>query len=446
MLKTASQSPSSLSPPQVLTSLAALLREWLPKQRWFAGKGRPVTDLEVLSTTALHPGCLHLLIRTGHSGQPDDCYQLILGVRENLPLRLQHAFIGRPDAGPLAGLTVYDALLDPRSATLLLERLRTPGAMGPLRFERDAQTVVPEGLEPRLLEGEQSNTSLVYGDSYILKLFRRVHQGINPDLEVPRALARGGCARVPAAVAWFWTTEPRKMTLGVLQPFLREATDGWTLALQSLAAGEDFSDEAYELGRATAEVHLALTRAFGVEPLDPHGGVRLAAAMTSRLESAADQVADLVPYVSRLKSAYGAVAARGTGRQAQRIHGDLHLGQVLRANDRWFVIDFEGEPARPLAERRHPQAPVRDVAGMLRSFDYAAYTRRPRRAQWVERCREAYCAGYAAESPWDPRADAELLRAYETDRAVYEALYETRHRPDWLPVPMAAIARLAEES
>ncbi|CAM5610853.1 Maltokinase OS=Streptomyces alboniger OX=132473 GN=CP975_03535 PE=3 SV=1 [Streptomyces alboniger] len=446
MLQTASQSPSSLSPPQLLTSLAGLLRAWLPGQRWFAGKGRPVTDLSVLSTTELHPGCLHLLIRTGHEGRPDDCYQLILGVREHLPARLHHAVIGRPDAGPLAGLTVYDALLDPWSAGLLLERLRVPGATGPLRFERDARSVVPEGLPPRLLDGEQSNTSLVYGDTYILKLFRRIQYGINPDLEVPRALAGGGCARVPAPVAWFWTTEPRKMTLGVLQPFLREATDGWTLALQSLASGADFGEESFELGRATAEVHLALAGAFPTEPPDPHGGARLAAAMTGRLETAARQVPGLVPYVSRLRAAYAAVAARGLGRPAQRIHGDLHLGQVLRAGDRWFVIDFEGEPARPLAERRNAQTPVRDVAGMLRSFDYAAHTHHPRRNAWVRRCREAYCAGYAAEARWDPRTETELLRAYETDRAVYEALYEARHRPDWLPVPMAAIARLAEES
>ncbi|MGW0534914.1 maltokinase N-terminal cap-like domain-containing protein [Streptomyces sp. NPDC003032] len=446
MLKTASQSPGSLSPPQLLTSLAGILRGWLPEQRWFAGKGRPVTDLAVLSMTELHPGCLHLLIRTGPVGPPEDCYQLLLGVREHVPLRLHHAIVGRPDAGPLEGLTVYDALLDPWSAGLLLERLRVPGETGPLRFERDARTVVPAGLPPRLLGGEQSNTSLVYGDSFILKLFRRVQYGINPDLEVPWALAGRGCARVPAPVAWFWTTEPRKATLGVLQPFLPEATDGWTLALRSLALGEDFTDESYELGRATAEVHLALAQAFGSEPPDPYGGSPLAAAMTGRLESAALQMTALVPYVSRLKTAYGAVAGRGPGREAQRVHGDLHLGQVLRAGDRWFIIDFEGEPARPLDERRRAQAPIRDIAGMLRSFDYAAHTRRPWRPRWVRRCREAYCAGYAAESTWDPRAEAELLRAYETDRAVYEALYEARHRPDWLPVPMAAIARLAEES
>ncbi|MEV6104539.1 maltokinase [Streptomyces sp. NPDC051940] len=446
MLKTASQSPGVLSRPQLSASLAGLLREWLPKQRWYAGKGRPVTELAVLSATELYPGCLHLLVRTGHTGQSDDCYQLLLGVREQLPPRLRHAFIGRPDTGPLTGLSVYDALLDPWSATLLLERLRVPGVAGPLRFERDARTVVPGGLTPRLFDGEQSNTSLVYGDAFILKLFRRVQHGVNPDLEVPRALARGGCDRVPAAVAWFGTTEPRPMTLGVLQPFLRDATDGWTLALRSLAEGDDFSAESYELGRATAEVHGALARAFGTGPVDPRGGELLAAAMTERLENAARQVAGLAPHMARLKAAYRTVAAGGPGRPAQRIHGDLHLGQVLRAGQRWFVIDFEGEPARPLSERRHAQSPVRDVAGMLRSFDYAAHARPPRQAGWVRRCRDAYCAGYAAQAPWDPRAEAGLLRAYETDRAVYEALYEARHRPDWLPVPMAAIARLAEES
>ncbi|MEU6826013.1 maltokinase [Streptomyces atriruber] len=444
MLPTATQPREGLNPPLLLTSLAGVLRQWLPEQRWFAGKGLPVTDLAVVSTTELHPGCLHLLIRSRHAGSRDDCYQLLLGVSRVLPPRLHHAVIGRPSEGPLAGFTVYDALHDPRSAALLLERLRTPGTAGPLRFERDAQTVVPPGLTPRVLDGEQSNTSLVYGDSYILKVFRRIQYGVNPDLEVPRALAGEGCARVPSPVAWFWTNEPRKTTLGVLQPFLRGATDGWTLALQSLASGRDFTDESYELGRATAEVHLALAQVFVPGTPDRHGGRRLAAAMISRLDTTARQVPALVPYVSRLRAAYDAVAARGPGRPPQRIHGDLHLGQVLRAGHRWFVIDFEGEPAHPIAERIRAQAPVRDVAGMLRSFEYAAHAGRPRRPRWAQRCREAYCAGYAAEAAWDPRAQADLLRAHETDRAVYEALYEARHRPDWLPVPMAAIARLAE--
>jgi maltokinase len=366
---------------------------------------------------------------------------LLLGVRKQRAPRLDRAFIGRAEEGPLAGLAVYDALYDPRAAQLLLERLRRPGTVGPLRFESDPAAEVPGGLAPRLLDAEQSNSSLVYGDSYILKVFRRIQPGVNPDLEVPGALAAQGCARVPAPVAWFRTDEPWPATLGVLQPFLPDAADGWTLALHALAAGDDFTTEAHELGRATAEVHLALATAF---PPGVHGETGLAvAAMTARLESAAHSVPALAPFVPGLRTAFAALTTCDAGPPAQRIHGDLHLGQVLRAGRDWFVIDFEGEPSRPLSERCSTQSPVRDIAGMLRSFDYAARQRRPWRPEWARRCREAFCAGYAARAGWDPRKKHALLRAHETDRAVYEVLYEARHRPDWLPVPMAAIERLA---
>ncbi|WP_371596375.1 maltokinase [Streptomyces sp. NBC_00564] len=456
MPNTALHRPSGLSAAPLVTSLAELLRAWLPRQRWFAGKGRPVTDLTLVSTTELYPGCLHLLVRTEHLGQPahggngtpppDDCYQLLLGVGKALPPRLAHAVIGRPSAGPLADLIVYDALHDPKAAGMLLERLRTPGTAGPLRFERDARVAVPAGLAPRLLDAEQSNSSLVYGDSFILKIFRRVQPGINPDLEVPWALARQGCTRVPAPVAWIRTSHPREATLGVLQPFLREADDGWTLALRSLTSGREFTDEAYELGRATAEVHLALATAFPVDTPSRRQNRLLAEGMSERLDAATRSVPELRPYASGLRSAFATLAALESAvRPAQRIHGDLHLGQVLRAGRRWSVIDFEGEPARPLAERRRVQSPIRDVAGMLRSFDYAARSRHPWRPEWARYCREAFCAGYATEAEWDPREEPELLRAYETDRAVYEVLYEARHRPDWLPVPMAAVKRLAED-
>jgi maltokinase len=449
MPKTASLRPRRTVVTGPMASLAELLREWLPRQRWFAGKDRPVTDLGLLSLTELFPGCLHLLVHAGHSGVPvpgsgapsGDCYQLLLGVREQLSPRLGRALIGRATVGPLAGLTVYDALQDPRSAQLLLERLRHPGAAGPLRFEADPSVPVPAGLAPRVLQAEQSNSSLVYGDEFILKVFRRIQPGVNPDLEVSAALAQQGCGRVPAPVAWFRTTHPHQATLGVLQPFLRDASDGWTLALQALTSGDDFTAQARELGQATAEVHVALSAAF---PAGAHDeSARTAAAMTERLDAAAHCVPALRPYVPRLRTAFGALVACDPGPPAQRVHGDLHLGQVLRAGRDWFVIDFEGEPSRPLAERRSAQSPVRDIAGMLRSFDYAARQRRPWRPEWARRCREAYCAGYADRAGWDPRKKHGLLRAYETDRAVYEVLYEARHRPDWLPVPMAAIERLA---
>ncbi|MCX4767581.1 maltokinase [Streptomyces sp. NBC_01275] len=441
--------PSGASVVRSGGSLSALLREWLPRQRWFAGKDRPLADLRMLSMTELYPGCLHLLVHAGQSGVPTpggtppagDCYQLLLGVQQHLSPRLGRALIGRVEEGPLAGLTVHDALQDPRSAHLLLERMRHPGTLGPLSFESDPSVPVPAGLAPRLLEAEQSNTSLVYGDAFILKIFRRIQPGVNPDLEVPVALAGQGCGRVPAPVAWFRTTHPMEATLGVLQPFLPGASDGWTLALESLARGTDFTAEAEELGRATADVHLALAAALPAAP-DAEDG-RTAAAMTERLEAAAHHVPALRPFVPGLVTAFDALTACDSGPPAQRIHGDLHLGQVLRAGPDWFVIDFEGEPSRPLAERRSAHSPVRDVAGMLRSFDYAARQRRPWRPEWARRCREAYCAGYAARAGWDPRKKHALLRAYETDRAVYEVLYEARNRPDWLPVPMAAIERLA---
>ncbi|WBO68224.1 maltokinase N-terminal cap-like domain-containing protein [Streptomyces camelliae] len=450
MPKTITVRPSSAADlDDPLASLGGLLQEWLPRQRWFAGKDRPVTDLSVLSVTELFPGCLHLLVHASHAPvptpggtpPPGDCYQLLLGLREHLAPRLERAFIGRAEQGPFAGLAVYDALHDPRSAHLLLERLRHPGTAGPLRFEADPEAALPGGLPPRLLEAEQSNSSIVYGDAYILKVFRRIQPGVNPDLEVSAALAAQGCTRVPAPVAWFGTSAPRPATLGVLQPFLPDATDGWTLALRALAAGDDFTAEARELGRAMAEVHLALAEAFG--PAGPGENSRTAQAMSARLDAAAHAVPGLRPYVPGLRAAFGALATCDAGPSAQRVHGDLHLGQVLRAGRDWFVIDFEGEPSRPLAERRAPQSPVRDVAGMLRSFDYAARQRRPWRPEWARRCREAFCAGYAARAGWDPRKKHALLRAHETDRAVYEVLYEARHRPDWLPVPMAAIKRLA---
>ncbi|MFG2681898.1 maltokinase [Streptomyces sp. NPDC048392] len=449
MPKTASLRPRRGQLAEPMASLGELLREWLPRQRWFAGKDRPVAELGLLSMTELFPGCLHLLMHTGQGsvsspgGAPPaaDCYQLLLGVREQPSPRLGRAIIGQVQDGPLAGRTVYDALHDPRTAQLLLERLRHPGKAGPLRFEADPARPVPGGLAPRLLDAEQSNSSLIYGDEFILKLFRRVQPGVNPDLEVPDALARQGCGRVPAPVAWMRTTHPYQATLGVLQPFLHGASDGWTLALNALAAGDEFTVRAHELGQAMGDVHLALASAFPLGAPGENG--RTAAAMTERLTAAAQCVPALQPFVPGLRAAFAALSTCDSGPPAQRIHGDLHLGQVLRAGRNWFVIDFEGEPSRPLSERRSAHSPVRDIAGMLRSFDYAARQRRPWRPEWARRCREAFCAGYAARAGWDPRKKHGLLRAYETDRAVYEVLYEARHRPDWLPVPMAAIERLA---
>ncbi|CAL9588074.1 maltokinase N-terminal cap-like domain-containing protein [Streptomyces sp. enrichment culture] len=448
-------------PPGLLASLDPLLRQWLPRQRWFAGKGRPVTGLSLVAATELLPadsrlGLHHLLVRAHQQGvpagaaaeQPGDCYQLLIGTRDALPPRLAPALIGHVTEGPVAGRTAYDALHDTRPAEVLLEALRTRARIGGLRFERAAETDLRAGLVPRLMTAEQSNSSIVYGDTFILKLLRRIVPGVNPDLELPLALAREGCPRVPAPAGWMVADlAGRSWVLGVLQPYLQGATDGWELALRELAKGEDFVAEARALGRATAEVHTALARALPTVTLGQAQTRQLAEGMTERLEETARAVPLLRPYAPALRTAFTALAdlaAEGLTWTAQRVHGDLHLGQCLRSPDgEWSLIDFEGEPAKPLAERRLPQPAVRDVAGMLRSFDYAAHSAEVRVPGWAESCRAAYCTGYAEAGGRDPRTDPVLLRAYETDKAVYEVLYEARHRPDWLPVPLAAVRRLS---
>ncbi|MGC9380766.1 maltokinase N-terminal cap-like domain-containing protein [Streptomyces sp. MH13] len=449
------------SPPGLLASLDPLLRDWLPRQRWFAGKGRPVTGFSLVAATELLPadarlGLHHVLVRArqqlapapGGPEEPGDCYQLLIGTREALPPRLAPALIGHVTEGPLAGRTAYDALYDTRPTEVLLEALRTGARIGGLRFERERSPEIRAGLVPRLMTAEQSNSSVVYGDTFILKVLRRIVPGVNPDLELPLALAREGCPRVPAPTGWMVADlAGRSWVLGVLQPYVQGATDGWELALRELAKGEDFAAEARALGRATAEVHTALARALPTVTLG-HGQLRqLADGMIGRLEEAAHAVPLLRPYAPALRTAFtalGDLAAEGRTWTAQRVHGDLHLGQCLRSpSGEWSLIDFEGEPAKPLAERRMPQPPVRDVAGMLRSFDYAAHSADAPVPGWAGSCRSAYCTGYAEVAGADPRTDPVMLRAHETDKAVYEVLYEARHRPDWLPVPLSAVHRLS---
>ncbi|MFD7941376.1 phosphotransferase [Streptomyces sp. NPDC059755] len=447
---------SGRTDPGLLASLDPLLREWLPRQRWFAGKGRPVTGFSLVAATELLPahtrlGLYHLLVRAHQPATPGDCYQLLIGTREALPPRLAPALIGHVTQGPLAGRTVFDALYDTRPAEVLLEALRTGARIGGLRCERDPGQEIRSGLVPRRLTGEQSNSSVIYGDTFILKLLRRVVPGVNPDLELPLALAREGCPRVPAPTAWMYGDagegEGDAYVLAVLQPYVQGAADGWELALRELAKGEDFAAEARALGRATAEVHGALARALPTATLGQAQIRPMVDGMTGRLDAAAQAVPALRPYAPALRTAFTALAdlaAEGHTWTAQRVHGDLHLGQCLRSpGGQWSLIDFEGEPARPLAERRMPQPTVRDVAGMLRSFDYAAHSADPPAPAWAHACRAAYCSGYAAVAGVDPRTDPVLLRAHETDKAVYEVVYEARHRPDWLPVPLSAIHRLA---
>jgi maltokinase len=451
--------------------LAGLLREWLPNQRWYAAKGRVIRNVEVASDIPLVEGdpSLHHLLVAVDSENGIEHYQLLVGRRAELPRRLVHAAIGRVNGG-----TAYDAAHDWELTSFLLRHFAAGDDVGPLRFRHFDTTKIPTTLVSLVITSEQSNTSMVFGDELILKMFRRLTPGINPDLEVTLALAKAGSKHVAGPVAWLEMPfsgpgsppdsigEPT--TLAMLQTFLRTATNGWDLASTSVRdlyaeadlhadeVGGDFAGEAHRLGFATAEVHRDLAQTLPTDVLTPDAVGDLAKAMMHRLEDAAEQVPALVPYVAGLRGAFEELAQYGASMPVQRIHGDYHLGQVLRTSMRWVLLDFEGEPAKPLEERTALSSPLRDVAAMLRSFDYAArhlLADHPRDSQleyraveWADRNRDAFCRGYAEASGTDPREEIVLLRAFETDKAIYECVYEARNRPSWLPIPLSAVQRL----
>lgn len=458
---------TALDGPTVITELADVLREWLPEQRWFAGKDRPVRAVTPVRTTVLNPGDPSLLHAVVAVEQPDvatERYQLLLGLRHSLPEQLGHAWVAATGSA-----AVYDAVHDPELTGQLLELLRDGATRDGVRFGPEAGTTVDTTPRSRPVTAEQSHSSLVYGQDYILKLFRRLTLGNNPDLELHRALAGVGCAHIaPPLAAIEAELDGEALTLGMLTEFLPNTADGWAMASTSVRdllaevetagesarpgdAGGDFASEAHRLGRAVATVHADLARALGQEQAGPRHRAQLARRMHARLDGTRAKVAELSRFEPALRAAFEAVTAEGATLAVQRVHGDLHLGQVLRNVTGWVLIDFEGEPGAALAERLTPVSPLRDVAGMLRSFDYAAQymlvnERDPgphaeAALRWAARNREAFCAGYA-EVGDDPRETHTLLRAFELDKAVYEVGYEHGNRPAWLPIPLGAIERL----
>ncbi len=443
------------------------LAAWLPAQRWYAGSGATMRDLSITADTTLAAGDPELrhLIVTVSSDEQTARYQVLVGIRSQVPDSLRHAVMG--PAGS-AG-TAYEALHDPELTKILLRALADQATIGRVQFAREPGAVIDTSLDSLMLTGEQSNTSLIFGESAILKVLRRLFPGRSPELEVTSALARRGSRHVAEPFGWIETTaggDP--VLLAILSRFLPGASDGWSLAVTSLRdlysgdgvqdqgtirpdqAGGDFAGEAFRLGRATAEVHADLAAAFGVTELPPGALRDLAGQMARRLEGADAEVPELRAYAGKIRGYYADLAAIGGPVPAQRVHGDYHLGQVLRTATGWVVLDFEGEPAVPLEERRAPAVALRDVAGMLRSFDYAARHQlidrpdaeklRDLADEWVERSQAAFCKGYAEAGGMDPQAHGTLLRALMLDKAVYEVVYESRHRPSWLPIPLDSIA------
>ena len=436
------------------------LASWLPGQRWFAGKGTRLDGLGIEAETVLadgDPGMRHLTLSVSHGGSAV-FYQLLVGLRPRVPARLGHAVIGPWEKG----LVAYDALHDSDLTRVLLAAIAGQRTIGPLEFGSEPGTEIDTSADSLVLTGDQSNTSLLFGEDSILKVFRRLSPGLNPDLEVPQALARLGSEHVARPLGWMQTRSRGEMTvLGILSEYLRAATDGWTLAATSVRdlyaaeepsaaeAGGDFAPEAERLGAATAAVHRDVARAFGTDELPPGSAADLAEQMQARLDEALGAVPELGRYAGMLSAAFSDLAKVDGPLPVQRIHGDYHLGQVMRTQTGWVLIDFEGEPARPLAERRARHPALRDVAGMLRSFEYAArYQLSPETAppvlrqaarDWAHRNQAAFCAGYADAGGADPREQATVLRAFTFDKAVYEVVYEARHRPSWLRIPLESL-------
>jgi maltokinase len=427
--------------------LAAALAEHLPRQRWFDGGEQPA-ELRSVSQEVLGegwPALVHVLVETG-TGR----WQLVLALRPagQWPASLEgkpEAVVGELDTEQGRAL-VYDALVDADLGVPLLERV--------------APDVRAERARP-LLGVEQSNSSVIFDEAVILKLYRRLLDGPNPDAEVTRALARAGFDNVAEPLGQ-WQMDG--MDLAVVNRFLSNGTDGFHLALTSLRdlygargepgeAGGDFAPDARRLGIITARMHVALAAAFGAGPADP-------AAWADEAERSLEGV-DLGDVdAGAARAPFAALRRLDDAGTSVRTHGDYHLGQVLRTDAGWFVLDFEGEPLRSLEERRRATSPLRDVAGMLRSLHYAAAVAL---RQWNDDGDEqvvlladawerhnafAFLEGYAAAEgidellPAEEEARAVVRRAFELEKAVYEVRYERAHRPEWVGIPLTAVRRL----
>ena len=441
--------PEPLAPDGLPPALLAPIGVYLACQRWYAGNGTPATVRAIESACLGEVGRGRLLWALVEADGSD--YQLLIAERPapEAAAKLkgrEGLFIAEID-----DRAYYDATVDSEMALVLL----AAASGGHERAER-----------ARLLGVEQSNTSIVYDDRLILKVYRRLSRGGNPDVEVTSALAATGFDHVAAPVVR-WQRAGRDLAFG--QQYLAGGTDGWALALTSLRdlygagprepshpdlSGGDLGAEALRLGQVTAEMHLAMAEAFAVTGslgADWQGFVDSLASQVERVGPRLDE--SPAPLLERLR------AVRDPG-PAVRVHGDYHLGQVMRTDRGWYVLDFEGEPNRPLEDRTRPASVLKDVAGMLRSLQYAAFFALAERAEgdparfaplaraWEDRNRTAFlsgylgCAGVEVLLPPVPEDRNAVLVAFEFDKALYELAYEEAFRPSWAKIPLAALKRL----
>ena len=411
--------------------------------RWYQGKSRdgvpgrlrPLPWLVDTPALRVRPELLDVSYPDG----PAEVYQLLTAYRP-LP-GVGGAVVGTVRADGVA-YAVGDATKDPEAMAAVVPHLcRTArdeaAGRGVLRTTY-ARPLPAGDLTPRVFAGEQSNTNVPLGDIALIKIFRRLEPGANLDREITDRLIRAGVGAVPTLYGWLeGEIDGVGYDLAMLSELLPEPIDGWGLATGSCRSGGDFTGDAAALGEALGHVHQALAG-----DRTTLAGEEVADAMADRLRAAVAAAPALEPYEAALAMRFDAL--RGRRLAAQPVHGDFHLGQTLKTPLGWRIIDFEGEPLKSMAERRRPDSPWRDVAGMLRSLSYATSTsddpQGPEAAQWVRSAREAFLRAYRETAGTD--TDENVLTAYEADKAAYEVVYETRNRPSWVTIPLGAVATL----
>ncbi len=448
-----------------------VLTDWISAQRWFGAKSRDVAQFNVLDVVVLRrePPALALTIVEARFGAgTHELYHVPIGVRPESE---------GWDVGVVcqAGdFTAYDALADPDQTGLLALLLGTSARVedgeSSVEFWWEGGKLVGPGTPSRQMGVEQSNTSIVFDDRLVLKVFRKVEPGINPELEMLRFLAGHGFDHIAHLEGWFqYSGDLMDATLGVMQEFIPGAVDGWRLALEALGDPDpagDFFGRLEELGAVTGRMHAVLAADpdnpdFAPEEPSDENVSLLSATIDEQIERLFLELPDrpaLAPIAGRgpdLRDRLQLLSHIGVGGRQIRGHGDYHLGQTVLGPDGWVVLDFEGEPGRPLRERRRKHSPLRDVAGMLRSISNAAlagellFDLRAASPGWEAHARECFLRGYLGEVdqallPAGRQGIEKLLSIFELEKLLYELRYELDNRPDWLVIPVTAIARLLD--
>ena len=461
---------------------AALLAEQLPRHRWFGAKERAISDVDVWDEATLDDGTPALvvaLLAVRFADETTDCYHVLLLVDRDGGMRDAFEDIDR--------VRVLGRLMS-QGETI-------KGSSGRFHFGGPGlDPSSPPGTDSiRAIGVEQSNSSVVMDEAVILKLFRRVEPGPNPELELTRLLTAEGFESIPAQVGEILYEgeidgSDAEIDLGVAQQLI-EGREGWTEILQGLRelydratvevdveqAVEEMAgtslDELARLGDATASLHVVLARDgldpdVVAEPVEHDDLSRWTRAIRASLDRVLGSgVAELRAFDPAIRARIDELEAIGDAGSKTRTHGDYHLGQVMLTARGWMILDLEGEPARALEERRAKQSPLRDVAGMLRSFSYAAVAALLERAEvgsedwsrlepwadaWERAARQRFLGAYFATSheggflPPDRDDMATMLDAFELEKALYEVRYEQAHRPAWLPIPLRGIARILD--